>query len=314
VKRKLIGAAKLLVSVALISYLLSIVNLDETLVRLRTVDIRFLALALVLLVGQVAISAAKWQLILRSDGIHAPYLLLLKSNYIGNFFSLFLPSSFGGDVYRVLAVSSSNRKLGKTTSSVLFDRLTGLFALLSIGMFAYVSLPGRTYDVAVLASYGVGVLCFGVLITDYIIGPIEKSTFSVITKVAVLLRSFQTYRRDIGTLWKVLAIAFVFQFMIVVINKIYSTALVIDISFAQLLVIIPLVFLTEVIPVSINGIGIRDSAFVYFFVLVGQTKEEGLAIALLVLAMRYLSGLIGGAVLLTSVLHNNFLSRGAPDK
>ena len=96
--------------------------------------------------------------------------------------------------------------------------------------------------------------------------------------------------------------------MIVVINKIYSTALFIDISFAKLLVVIPLVYLTEVIPVSINGIGIRDSAFVYFFVLVGQTKEEGLAIALLVLAMRYLSGLVGGAVLLASVMHKNFLS------
>ena len=82
-KRKIIGATKLFVSVALIYYLLSIVNLDETIVRLRSMDIRFLGIALVLLVGQVAISAAKWQLILLSDGLSAPYLFLLKSNYIG---------------------------------------------------------------------------------------------------------------------------------------------------------------------------------------------------------------------------------------
>ena len=116
VKRKIIGAAKLFVSVALIMYLLSIVNFDETIIRLRSMDIRLLGIALVLLVGQVAISAAKWQLILLSDGLSAPYLFLLKSNYIGNFFGLFLPSSFGGDVYRVVALSSANKKLGKTTS------------------------------------------------------------------------------------------------------------------------------------------------------------------------------------------------------
>ena len=173
-KQKFLALAKLLVSAGLISYLLSIVNFDETLVRLRTVDMRLLGVALILLVGQVAISAWKWQLILRSDGIQAPYLLLLKSNYIGNFFSLFLPSSFGGDVYRVIAVSRSNQKLGKTTSSVLFARLTGLFALVSIAALAYVSLPGRTYDVAILASYVIVVLCFWFYTTDRVINPIEK--------------------------------------------------------------------------------------------------------------------------------------------
>ena len=312
-KRKALGVMKLLVSVALFSYLLSIVNFDKTLARLQTIDFRYLGLALVFLVGQVAISAAKWWLILRSDGIRTPYLLLLKSYYIGNFFSLFLPSSFGGDVYRVLAVTSSNQKLGKTTSSVLFDRLTGLFALLSIAVIAYVSLPGQKYDVIALICYGFGVVCFWFSTTNYIIIPLQKSAFSIVRKIAVLFRSFQTYRRDLASLWMIMAIAFVFQFMIVAINKLYATALDIDITFAHLLVIVPLVYLTEVIPFSINGIGIRDSAFVFFFVLAGHTKEEGLAIALLVLAMRYVSGLIGGNVLLASVVRNNFLGKTTAD-
>jgi hypothetical protein len=96
-----------------------------------------------------------------------------------------------------------------------------------------------------------------------------------------------------------LLIALIFQFAMVVINKIYCISLGIDMPFYILLVIIPIIYLTEVIPFSINGIGIRDGAFVLFFVLFGYSSEDGLAVALMVLAMRYLYGLIGGLLFLT---------------
>ena len=85
-------------------------------------------------------------------------------------------------------------------------------------------------------------------------------------------------------------------------------ALSIDIPMSQLIVIIPLIFLTEVLPISINGAGVRDSAFVFFFVMIGHTKEEGLAVGLLVIIMRYIGGLVGGSVLLSSIIHRHWLT------
>ena len=184
-----------------------------------------------------------------------------------------------------------------------------MFALLSIALVAYVALPGRQYDVAAATVYLGGILGFLALTTDRLIEPIRNSKLSLMRKASTLLVSFQTYRRDYKTLWKVLAIALLFQFTVVVINKLYATALLIDISFAELLVIIPLIYLTEALPISINGIGVRDGAFVFFFVMLGQTKEEGLAVALLVLALRYVFGLVGGLVLLISVLRRHFLTQ-----
>ncbi len=67
--------------------------------------------------------------------------------------------------------------------------------------------------------------------------------------------------------------------------------------------------LTEVIPISINGAGVRDSAYVFFFILIGHTKEEGLAIGLLVIAMRFLSGLVGGSVLVASLIQRHLATR-----
>lgn len=309
--RAWLGALKLAVSVGLIAYLFQIVNVAETFERLKSIDLQYILIAFGLLIVQIALSTWKWKLILVADDLRVPYLVLLKSNYIGNFFSLFLPSSFGGDVYRVIAITSVSESLGKSTSSVLFDRLTGLFALVTIAMFAYLSLPGRQYDYAIGVIYILAVASFVMLTTESVVNRTRRNRFGMVRQVSKLLQSFRRYSRDNRAIWKILVFSLTFQSMIVVINAIYARALAIDIEFSSLLIVIPLIYLTEAIPVSVNGIGVRDTAFVYFFGLLGHSSAEGLAMALLVLMMRYVSGLVGGGILLFSILCSHFRQRKA---
>jgi uncharacterized protein (TIRG00374 family) len=305
INKKFAVALKLAVSVSLLGYLISIVDVNTTLALLINVDIRFVVIAFFISIFMVMISALKWKIILQSDDLNTPYPLLLKSYYIGNFLGLFLPTGFGGDLYRVYALSSIGRRIGKVTSSVLFDRMTGLFALLSIALFAYVSLPESSYGFVLICVYALGIALFFTLTSARMTELLGRSSWRMASHLETLLASFRSYRIDVRHFWKIIAIAFLFQFLIVVNNKLYTLALAIDIPFSQLLVIIPLVFLTEVIPISINGAGVRDSAFVFFFMMLGHTKEEGLAIGLLVIAMRYISGLVGGSVLVGHIIHRH---------
>jgi len=96
----------------------------------------------------------------------------------------------------------------------------------------------------------------------------------------------------------VIAISFLFQFNVVVGNQIYCAALDIDIPFGHLLVIVPVVYLTEILPISVNGIGVRDGAFALAFSMLGYKMEDGLAVAILVIFVRYGVGMIGGLVFL----------------
>ena len=143
--------------------------------ELRNVDLRYLVIAFVLLLVQVGLSSIKWQVILRSDGVLMRLPFLIKTYMIGNFISLFLPTSFGGDVYRVIAARGVNQDLAKSTSSVLFDRLSGLFALISICMIAYVVLPEQPYGVVVLVLYVLGVVGFFVVSSNAVGRLIEAS-------------------------------------------------------------------------------------------------------------------------------------------
>lgn len=293
---------KICVSVGLVLYLFTLIDLHQLLDQLRQLDVRYLFIALVLLLAQVVISSSKWHLILRSDDVLMRLRFLIKTYMIGNFLSLFLPTSFGGDVYRVLAVRGINRDLAKSTSSVLFDRLTGVLALVSICMIAYLALPGQPYGPVVLTAYVLGLASLWVMSSDTVVRIINASTVSLVRKIGKVVASFRNYRRNPRTLTLVILLSFLFQLNIVVVNKIYTMALGLDIPFSVLLVIIPLIYLTEILPISINGLGVRESAFGFFFVSIGHTVEEGLAVSLLVIAMRYLLGLVGGTLLLLTLV------------
>ncbi|MCG8369658.1 MAG: flippase-like domain-containing protein [Proteobacteria bacterium] len=299
-KKRLILFAKIAVSVSLLLYLLSIVDLGATVQRLRETKLAYCVAAFFISMLMIFLSSLKWKIILAADGVRSRYPMLLQSYYIGNFISLFLPSGIGGDVYRVYNLSSAGKQVGKVTSSVLFDRLSGLGALLSISLFGYLALAGTRYDAALFALYLAGIASFFAMTAQGVVRTLSGSRFVAARYLGALLASFRAYRSKPGAFLAIVAIAFTFQFLIVFNNFLYTRALSIDISMTQLIVIIPLIFLTEVLPVSINGAGVRDSAFVFFFVQIGHTKEEGLAMGLLVIAMRYLCGLVGGTVLLAS--------------
>jgi hypothetical protein len=310
-KARILFWLKIGVSVALLGYLLSLIDLDQLLEKLREVDVRYLPLAFVLLLVQIVLSSIKWQVILRADGMPMRLPFLIKTYMIGNFISLFLPTSFGGDVYRVIAARGVNQDLAKSTSSVLFDRLSGLFALISICMIAYVVLPEQPYGLAVLILYVLGVVGFFVVSSSTVGRLIEASGIGLVRKAGKILASFRNYRRNVGILAVILLLSFLFQLNIVLINKVYTVALGLEIDFSILMVIIPLIYLTEVLPISINGLGVRESAFAFFFVQIGLTVSDALAVSVLIVGMRYLVGLFGGSLLLATVISSRTGAAGA---
>jgi glycosyltransferase 2 family protein len=301
-KARILFWLKIGVSVGLLGYLLTLIDFPHLFDRLRNLDLRYLLLAYVLLLGQVVFSSLKWQRILRSDGVMMRLAFLFRTILIGGFISLFLPTSFGGDIYRVAAARGVNQDLAKSTSSVLFDRLTGFFALISICMVGYVVLPEQPYGFLVVTFYVLGVAGFLILSSDMAIGLVGAVDLAIVKKFAKILRSFRAYRTHRRLLALVLLLAFAFQLNVVVINKVYTLALGIDVSFSLLLVIIPLIYLTEALPISINGLGVRESAFAFFFAMNGLSVEEGVAVSLLIVAERYLLGILGGSLMLASVI------------
>jgi len=303
-KKKLISFLKIAVSLLLLYLLFTRLDLQQVAGQFRNIRWPLLVLGFLVLIFQTAASSLKWKYILRADGSDIPFLFLWKTYWIGNFLSLFLPSSIGGDVYRIAAVKGASQSLGKSASSVLFDRMTGLFALISIAFIAGILLPENPVGMLTTIFYLAIVLAFLVLTSDFAPRLLARFNTRLTRPALKVFSSFSAYRRDKGSMLVIFSLAFLFQFVIVILNKVYTLALGMDVPFERLMLVIPMIYLTEVLPISINGLGVRESAFAFFFVLIGRTREEGLAVALLVVFLRYLASGLGGLLMLADTMLN----------
>lgn len=296
-KRHLIVATKLLISVGLLAILFVLADPRSVLERLRGIAVPYFAIGVAILIGQVALSTLKWRVILAAEGYRESFTLLMRTYLIGNFLSLFLPTSFGGDIYRV-AELRKRVATAKSTASVLFDRLTGLMALATIAVSSTLFIWDSIF-VGALAAAAVmsGLAAFLIATSDRFSTWIEgRATNRYVFFIYQLVGSFRAYKRDKRVVVTALVISLFFQLNIVVINYYYTLALDLDIPFSVLMMVIPLAYLTEVIPLSINGIGVRDSALVALLLAFGYPAEAGLSIGLLIIAGRYLLGALGGTL------------------
>jgi uncharacterized protein (TIRG00374 family) len=301
---------KVLISVGVLFLLFHRVDYALLWEHLLKIEMTIFAIAISILFFQCALSSYKWKIILSSESKEIPYWYLLKSYLICNFISLFLPSSFGGDLYRIYSLKKFNKDYLQNTSSVLFDRLTGLFALLSISILSFAMFSGNVVNIRILALYVIGILTFWAMTTKWVLHYLERSKFKLMEYLLGVLKSFRQYRNSKKILISCLIFSFIFQSNIVILNKIYTVALSMDVDIKYLFTVIPLIYLTEALPISINGLGVREGAFVFFMKQIGYTNEQGLAMGILVIGMRYIfTILLGGSLFFLMVLKAKAFSK-----
>jgi len=305
-KKKLTVTFKIILSIGILYFLFNKTNTKTLLELYSNVNLKILILPFILLFFQTTLSSLKWKYILAAENTFPPFFFLLKSYFIAGFLSLFLPSSFGGDIYRIYILKQYNKNYLKNTSSVLFDRISGLFALTSISIISYILFYKNRINYKFLAIYLFAIILFWLLTSDKMANLILDGKNKIFYYIIKIIKSFNKYRNNKKVLLQALCISFIFQSNIVLINKICCMALNIEISVQYLFMIIPLIYLTEALPISINGLGVREGAFIFFFVQAGYKPEEALGLAILVIMMRYLFNvIIGGGLFVKSLFSPN---------
>lgn len=299
------GTVKLLVkvttSVTLIAVVLQYVDLSQTIETLANIKLSYLLIPILVSYVQTATSSFKWKIILSIEKFSVGFIFLFKTYLIGHFISLFLPSSIGGDIYRIAAIRRKIIDFSTGAATVIFDRVSGLYALLVLaasGSFALV-IDELTYSLIALVF--IAPVLVLALTDSRVTDSFSQGRYRAWKSLGRIIssqRKFILSRKVIA----IVAISILFQSIAIFINYLYCQALSIDISLAHLWAIIPLIYLTDMIPFSINGIGIRDSAFVFFFALLGYPAAEALALSITLISMRYLVGLTGGGLLLREFL------------
>lgn len=285
-KKALFLGTKIIISVALIVWLIEQVDWQGVSRQLYSISLPFLFLYVFFqLVGNV-ISARKWQVIANFKDLHFTVREGFFAYLTGAFINNFLPSTLGGDAYRSLWLARHSGARAAALSTVVFDRFIGLWTLALLAFlfspwlfpFLKISLP-----LVLVFSALVIFFIFDLIIAYAYCRPWFHKLIARIPfqKIRRLLEEVTFYaKKDIWlqtSLWSAL-----FAFTgIALSNFMLFQALGSDISFLAFTSIIFLVTIISAVPLSINNIGIKEWAYVTFFGLVGVSMETAITVALL---------------------------------
>jgi uncharacterized membrane protein YbhN (UPF0104 family) len=129
------------------------------------------------------------------------------------------------------------------------------------------------------------------------VGFAARGPFASIRAAVPLVTEF--FRRP-GLLAAVAGLSFLLQSLVILVNVFNGVALGLDVPVAFYFILIPLIAVATMIPVSLNGLGVREGAFVFFLSQVGVPQDQALSLALLWLGVLIASSLIGGLVWLAT--------------
>ena len=248
-------------------------------------------------------SVQRWRLILQNFEIWTGFVPLAKLRFIGSFFNLFLPTGIGGDFIRAYYLSRHERReMSTVLTTLLLERSGGLCALLLIG-----TLSSALSGLKILGSPIVGlfflllvgyalanVFIFHYWIHAQIAARLKKWHFdSVETKLRLIYEGLQTLARNGKAMSGTLSLSLLIQFSSILIMWLLAQGIGVSTPFATFLVFIPLINLTIMIPLTINGIGLRESAYYLLFSQVGLAAEMSVSLSLLSFLAHLFVGLPG---------------------
>jgi uncharacterized protein (TIRG00374 family) len=268
-RRAVLGTVlRLLVSLVLLGWLLH--NLQGGWRRIQGLEILDLVPAATIFALSTVLGACQWALLLRRAGVPLPFGRLLRLYWIGLFFNNFLPSNVGGDLVKVADVKWTTGTASKAVAGTVLDRLLGLTALAGLGLIAAGFLGGPRpagLPLWLLALTACGLALLAALLLSRRLGHLLASLAGRVRwagmgpRVERLLAEFQVYRRRPAFLARVLALALLVQALRVLTHVFVARALGVTLDGSTLLglyVLIPVLGVAIVLPVSFNGLGLRE--------------------------------------------------------
>jgi uncharacterized membrane protein YbhN (UPF0104 family) len=301
-------AAKCVVSVALLALLFSRIDVAQLWRSVRRASVPWLLVALAVYFVNVVASTWRWHLLLDAQDVHVRRRSLFGSFLVALFFNNFLPSNIGGDVIRIgdTAKAAGSKTLAATI--VLVDRGLGLMGLVFVAAVGATIAESTRHVVTPIwpswlwAGFLVGAAAsvpavlapagFGRMLQPLTVFHPEWVSHRIDKVTAVLSRFHDRPAILAGCFGGAVFV----QATIVVFYFIVAHALSLDMTFWDLAVIVPMSFVVQMLPISVNGFGIREATFAFYFTRIGQPLENALLVSLVPTALIMLFSLTGAAV------------------
>ncbi|MBX9681634.1 MAG: flippase-like domain-containing protein [Gemmataceae bacterium] len=247
-----------------------------------------------ILAVSLVFSAYRWQRFAEELKFDRPFAKYVGYYFVGMFFNLFLPTSVGGDVVRAWYLDNrSGRKLA-AFASVFLDRVNGLGILVMLACVASLASPVPRPMWVDACVWGLLAAGFAGMIALPFVARMERWS----PNRARQLRTMVDIIHHPVVLVQTTIVSVIVQIANVVIVWCLVRGLDLDISITYLGIVVPIISLLTMLPVSLNGMGIREGAMALFLIPLGVAESSALTLSLLWFSVYLAVGLLGGGVYL----------------
>jgi len=320
----LLLAAKVLVSLGLITFLFARIPLRELGATLAAASPAWLAAAAGLLFASNVLGAFQWQRLLHAVEIRIPFWKVLAYYHVGLFFNNFLPANVGGDLARVLDASRHGPGRAAAFSTVIMDRLIGTLALAGLALVTTLpafrefrlmgGMPISVVYLALVAFFVLSVAMVWIVFHPALLPALER----LLSRVGMgglkpalddLAGRLQDFRDRRGLFLRLLGVALVVQVARIGVHVLVARALGLDIRLQYFFLLVPLLAVAVSLPVSLNGIGVREGAGIVLFGLVGVGRAGAFTLQFTTYLVAVAVSLLGGVVFLVRAPRRRAIER-----
>lgn len=310
IKKRYFGLVGIAI-LALILYNLGIGKILEVLIGINPV---LFAAALLLGLSTILLKGFKYKMVVKAHNKKISLLDSTKYFTIGFFLGLVTPGRIG-EIARALYANQKINSLGKSISTVVFDRAIDLAILIAMGfiaaLFFSLSLQIEVISPWLLVLIAV---CFCTIlflisrknIARVFLKPIFKAIvpdkFKQKAKTGFdeFYHSLSEAKENRKWLAAAVAVGIITWMVTVLVMFLYLLSLNLSVPLYFVFLLLPLLTLVDLLPISFSGLGTREVACIFLLAFYGIGAAEAVAFSVLVFATGYVVCAAIGFVLFVS--------------
>lgn len=298
------AAARAAIAAGLAGYILWKSHPRDVVAALAGADWRLIAVAVLLVVADRALMAYRWLVLLCiiDPDQRPPFSQVMHIFFVSSFLGTFLPASVGGDAVRAFSMAQLNVRGRDAVASVFMDRMLGVASVLVMAVVGLLLARDLAANTSIVLSLAVAASACAVTLLAVFSRRAARIVSATLAPMPARLRaaaegvvaSIQRYSDYHGRLANVLAGSIAVQILRIVQAYFLGLGLAIALPLPSYFAFVPLILLVMLLPVTFNGIGTSQVAFVWFFGRAGVPAAQAFTLSVLFVALGVVGNLPGG--------------------
>jgi glycosyltransferase 2 family protein len=230
--------------------------------------------------------------------VRGRYREFLAYTFVGMFTNLFVPGLLGGDAARSVYLGRRHDRMGEAIASVVADRGVGLLGLFWLAAMAAMSLNFASIPSSVITPM---VVVGAIALAGFLSAPLLARMIHLMPRPIRRAGGIVApYLHNPAALIPAIALSIVLQIALAVGQYLLAVGLGMTVPLSLFIFCVPVANVFASLPLTLNGLGIRESAYLLLFGMAGLRKEDAIALGLLWFAATMAGGLTGAIAFVTT--------------